>query len=118
MLPPVYRTLHDDAAVKAIVGTRIYAHGDAPPDTERPYITWQVIVGTPENSLADAPDIDRWVLQINCWHPQEADVETLAKAVRDVVQQHGYVTDMPGNRRDTETKLYWIAIRMDWLLHR
>lgn len=118
MLPPLYPALANDAAVAVIVGDRIYPHGEAPQDVTRPYVTWQMIAGTPENSLADSPDIDRCTLQINCWHPSGAGVVSLATAVRAVAEQHGVVTGIPVNEREPETRLYWIAIQIDWLLPR
>lgn len=118
MLPPLYAALVTAPAVVAIVADRIYPHGEAPQDVTRPYITWQMINGTPENSLSDLPDIDRCTLQINCWHPTSTGVVQLATAARAAVESHGHVTGIPVNQREPETRLYWIAIQMDWLLHR
>lgn len=118
MLPPLYALLFAASSVAAIVSTRIFPHGDAPQDTTQPYITWQMVSGVPENSLSDAPDIDRCTLQINCWHPTSAGVISLATAVRAAVEPAGHVTGVPVNQRDTATRLYWIALQMDWFLSR
>jgi len=118
MLPPVYALLTGATAVAAIVSTRIYPHGSAPPEVAQPYITWQMVSGVPEINLADAPDIDRCTLQVNCWHATSAGIVTLATAVRAALETAGHVTGVPINQRDTETKLYWIAIQMDWLYPR
>jgi len=118
MLPPVYALLTTATAVAAIVSTRVYSHGDAPQDVAQPYVTWQMVSGVPENSLADAPDIDRCTLQVNCWHPTSAGIVTLATAVRAALETAGHVTGVPIDQRDTATKLYWIAIQMDWFYPR
>lgn len=118
MLPPVYAALSADSAVAALVATRIYSHGEAPQEVAMPYVTWQMIAGIPENNLSDAPDIDRCTLQVNCWHPTGAGINDLAEAVRAVLEQNGHVTNIPVNERDEETRLYWIALEMDWFLTR
>ncbi len=118
MLPPVYATLTGDSTVAGIVDTRVYRHGDAPQNTAQPYITWQLIAGTPELSIDDAPDIDRCTLQVDCWSPKDGEVVDLAQAARAVLEQHGHVTGVPLDTRDPETRLYRITLEMDWLLPR
>lgn len=118
MLPPVYQILSADEAVAAIVGNRIGAHAEVPQDTARPYVTWQLITGAPENSLSDLPDIDSMQVQINCWHQTDAGVRALAQAVRGAIEPHAHVTGYPVNQRETDTRLFWIAIQADWWLPR
>ena len=118
MFPPIYAALSAAPAVAAIVADRIYRHGDAPQNTTLPYITWQSVASVPENNLSDIPPFDRWVLQINCWHPADVGVVTLAEAVRAAVEPHGHVTGIPVNQREPQTKLYWVALQMDWLFNR
>jgi len=123
MLPPLYALLLASAPVAAIVSTRIYPHGDAPQGVAQPYVTWQMVSGVPEISLSDLPDIDRCTLQINCWHPTSAGVISLATAVRAAVESTGHVTGVGLQRvavdqRETATRLYWIALQMDWFLPR
>lgn len=118
MLPPLYTLLSTTSAVSAIVSTRIYPHGEAPQDATQPYVTWQMISGVPENSLSESPDIDRCTLQVNCWHQTSSGIVALATAVRTALETIGHVTGVPINQRDTETRLYWIAIQVDWLYNR
>lgn len=118
MLPPVYTALKEDTSVSAIVGNRIYRHGNAPQDVTRPYVTWFLVTGTPENTLCDRPDVDRMTLQIDCWHQTDAGIELLADSVRDALEPFGHVTGIVINERDQETKLYRIGIQMDWWLNR
>jgi hypothetical protein len=51
MLPDIFALLATPA-VQALVGNRIYRHGDAPPDVQAPYITWFVLFGDPENGFS------------------------------------------------------------------
>lgn len=121
MLPPVFQTLKASSAVKAIVGTnppRIYRHGSAPQDTTKPYITWFVVSGLPENNLSDLPPVDAITVQVDCWHPTDAGIESMAEAVRDAIEPYAHMTGMPVNLREPETKLYRIALEFDWWLSR
>jgi hypothetical protein len=117
MLPPVFQTLKASTGVKNIVGTnppRIYRHGSAPQDREKPYITWFLVSGVPENTLSETPSTDRMSVQIDCWHQTDQGVETLAQAVRDAIEPYAHMTGIVLNEREAETKLYRIALGFDW----
>lgn len=122
MLPPVFQALKASAAVKAIVGTnppRIYRHGIAPQDVTRPYITWQVIAGAPENHLSGTPPTDRMPVQVDCWHATDTGVESLARAARDAIEPTAHCTGGPiVDERDAETRLYRIALQFDFWVDR
>ena len=120
MLPPIYTWLKASNAVKNIIGTtpRAYRHGDAPQDTTKPYVTWALVGGVPDNELSSVPVSDRYTIQVDCWHNTDKGVEDLAEAVRDAVESHAHMTSMPINGRDAETKLYRIALQFDVLQNR
>ncbi len=122
MLPPVFQTLKASAAVKAIVGTnppRIYRHGAAPQDTEKPYITWTLAGATPENLLSGLPPIDAMIVQVDCWHTTDAGIELLAAAARDAIEPFAHLTGIPINQRELGgTKLFRISLQFDWWHHR
>jgi hypothetical protein len=118
MLPPIYTWLKADSAVTAIIGSppRAYRHQSAPQDTTRPYVTWNMVTGVPENTLSELPKIDRITVDIDCWHQTDAGVEALAVAVRDAIEPYAHMTGMPINLREPETKLYRIGLQFDvWL---
>jgi hypothetical protein len=119
MLPTVYTWLKT-TAVQAIIGTppRAYRHGDAPQDTTKPYVTWVMVSGVPDNELSAVAKSDRYTIQFDCWHQTDAGVESLATAVRNAVEPYGHMTNMPINNRDAETKLYRIALQFDILQNR
>lgn len=114
MLPPIYNILSADADVAAIVGTRIYPHGEAPQNVNRPYVTWLLVAGVPEQVLDGASETDRDTVQIDCWHQTGSGVVQLASAVRLAIEPHAYVTNLFLNGRDRETGLYRFALELDY----
>lgn len=118
MLPPIYNILSTDPAVAAVVGARIYPHGEAPQHVTRPYVTWYLVASVPENELGGAPDIDKASLQVDCWDLTSVGVMQLAQVVRDALQPHCVLTAFLLDQRDTETRLYRFAIQADYLLAR
>lgn len=116
MLPSVFQILKASTAVKAIVGSaspRIYRFSTAPEDVVAPYVTWFLIVGTPENNLSDPPPLDRMAVQIDCWHQTDAGCDSLATAVRDAMELVCHMTGVVVNNRDPDTKLYRLAMQFD-----
>lgn len=121
MFPPVFQTLKASTDVKNIVGTnppRIYRHGSAPQDTSKPYITWFVVTDAPENQLSGTPPTGRVAVQVDCWHPSDGGVETLAAAVRDAIEPVAHMTTTLADLREPETKLYRVALSFDWFVDR
>jgi hypothetical protein len=122
MLPPIYTTLRASSDVVAIVGNRIYRHGSAPQDVvsavpKVAYVTWFGMID-PENNLSGLPPMDRVVVQVDCWHPTDAGVVTLATEVRDAIEPHAHMTGGPNDSKEPETGLYRMTLQFDWLLSR
>jgi hypothetical protein len=121
LFPPVMKTLKASSEVSALLGSsnpfRVF-HRDAPQDTSRPYVTWQLTADAPENHLSGTPPTDRTTILVNCWAPGEGDVGRLGKAVRDACESLAYLTGVPFDGRDPETKLYRIALQFDWFVDR
>jgi hypothetical protein len=119
MLPPVYQILTQAPAVYSLVSDRIYRHGSIPHDSAiSPYVTWQLVTGTPENTLSETPSMDRNTLQIDCWSLGDAQVETLAQAVRDAIEPVAHMTGVILDARETDTRLFRISLQFDWFLSR
>ena len=116
MLPPIFTWLKV-APVQAIIGTppRAYRHADASQDATKPYVTWSIVSGIPDNQLSGLPPSDRYTIQVDCWHQTDAGVESLATAVRDAIEPFGHLTSIPINNRETETRLYRIGLQFDIL---
>lgn len=115
MFPSVYTWLKSSATVKSIIGTtpRAYRHDSAPQDTTKPYVTWYLISGTPENNLSDLPPTDRLAFQVDCWHQTDSGVEALAEAVRDAIEPYAHMVAIPINTKDSDTKLYRIGLQFE-----
>ena len=118
MLPNVYQALRSNATVVSTVSTRIYRHGSAPQDVVKPYITWFLVTGQPQDVLNAAPCHDRNTVQIDCWSDSDTGVETLAYAVRAALDNQLISNRMVINNRETDTKLYRIAIEADFISSR
>lgn len=114
MLPPLYAVLMDSTAVTDIIGTRCYPFGEAVQDTDKPYVVWQIIAGLPDNNLSDAPSIDSLSIQVDCYHQSPTGINTLAVAVRSALENVAHITGYPVNEREPDTKLYRIALELDW----
>lgn len=114
MLPPLYAALMGSTAVTNIIGNRCYPHGDAIQDTDKPYVVWEVVGGSPENNLSVAPRDDSFNIQVDCYHQSPVGIVTLASAVRSALESVAHVTGYPVNEREPDTKLYRIALALDW----
>jgi len=118
MLPNISEILENNVAVNALISGRVYRHGDAPQNVTKPYVTWFVVSGDPENNLSSVPDTDKISLQVDNWASTDAGILVLAKAVRDALEPYAHMVGMPINERDDKTKLYRIALEFDWFLSR
>lgn len=118
MFPPVYQTLRANSAVIAIVGDRIGRHGEVAQTETRPYITWQIVVGTPHDNLSSTPCSDFTTVQIDCYHATDSGVATLAGAVRDALDADRTINRVSVNNRDPDTKLYRVGLDADFITNR
>lgn len=118
MLPQVFSILSGDTSVAALVGTRIYRHGNAPQGVTAPYITWFVVSGIPENELSDLPRIDRYQVQVDCWSSNtgggDTQIEALAEAVRDAIEPHAHMVAVVANGIDYETQRLRLGMSFDF----
>jgi hypothetical protein len=120
MLPPVRATLAASSAVTNFIGSnpvRAYRHGEAPKGVAKPYVTWFMHDGVTDGVL-DAPEADTFRLQLDCWSDDDAQVETLAAAVRDQMETVAVLVSYGENGRDPETQRYRIGFLFDWILGR
>jgi hypothetical protein len=120
MLPPIFQTLKSAGPVTSLIGNppRAYRHGIAPQGVTKPYVTWFIIGGVPENTLSELPQIDRLPVQVDCWDTSDAGVEALATAVRDALEPVAHMTSILLDEYEPETKLYRIGMQFDYFLPR
>lgn len=120
MIPPIYQWLNV-AAVNALAGTRLYPFGDAGDSPVYPYVTWFFPTIGAENLLAEAPTIDRFRVQIDCWAQGvngQQNALDLAQAVRTVMDTHGHQQVRIDHPIDPDTKSYRIQLDYDVWHHR
>lgn len=122
MLPPIFALLSTAPAVTALVGAgdaaRVYPWGEAQPDLVRPYVTWMVVAGAPENSQADAPPVDRFVVQLDCWGDTGTSAKAVAVAVRDAIETIAHVTAYNPSDRDPDTGRYRMSFDAEFHVKR
>lgn len=130
MFPPIFTTLQASAQVRAIFGARprVYRQGEAPqlpppraggtvPEV-KPYATWLLVSGVPENQLSGTPTHDRAGVQIDVYARGDAECEAAAKAIRDQMETVTHMTALRGLPRDVDTRLYRISMDFDYWLAR
>lgn len=118
MQAPVYQTAIASIAVTTLISTRIYPFGEAPQDATKPYATYQLITGIPENYMDKSPDIDQFSYQIDCYSQSPAEVVDIAKALRDAFEPVCHVTAWRGKEREKDTRLYRYSFDIDWFVER
>jgi hypothetical protein len=118
--PPVFAALNV-TAVRNFVGTnpvRVYPNGRAPQNVQRPYITWQIVGGSPVNNLSDNPDMDESRVRVWCYSEETAGsaaARNLATAVRNALEAVTHVTFGPTDEADQEPGLLvWIMDADFW----
>lgn len=113
MLPAVFPLLASDSEVTGFIGTnpvRVYRHGEAPQDVQKPYVTWFLSSGRPENILDGVAPIDEDSVQVDCWSDSDEEVVLLAEAVRAAIEPYHYMISKGPNGRDPETMRYRIGM--------
>jgi hypothetical protein len=113
MLPNIYAILRQNATVLSLVSTRIYRHGSAPQNVEKPYITWFMVFGMPELQISGTPDSDMDTIQVDIWSDTDQGVESLAYAARTAFDNAGYAARIVQDLREAETRIYRISLEVD-----
>lgn len=120
MFPPIYSVCAASAGVVAVLGdpVRLDPFGEAQQGTGKPYAVWQQITGGPENYIGNAPDIDLFSLQIDCYAMTATDARGVAETLRDAIEPVAHITRWSGEAREPDTKLYRYSFDVDWWVHR
>lgn len=120
MYPPFFVLCEQSAAVKSLFGAspRIYPHGQADQNTQKPYCVFQIIGGSPENYLGDLPDMDAFSVQVDVYATTVAAAANGAKAIRDAVEPSAYVVGWRGQFKDPDTNLLRYSFDVDFLTPR
>lgn len=122
MMPPIFSILSGAAGVTAFVGApprmRLFPFGEADQATLKPYITWQLISGLPENYLGQLPDVDRYRTQVDIWAETQAVANEVAEAVRDALEPHAYILGSGNTIRDADTRCFRYMLDVEFITPR
>ena len=115
MIPPVFTILYASTPVKTLLGSsplRVFPWGEATETVVRPYATYIVFSGVPENVLGDRADMDVLSTQIDVWGESVSSCSATAEAVRTALEPYAHLTSFSAVSPDEETKLF--RQRMDF----
>lgn len=115
MLPLVYALLMSSPAITDKVEDRIYRHGNATQGVKRPYITWFLVANTPEDQISGRPCTDFDLVQIDIWSEGDTQVEEIAYAVRNTLDDAGLSNRIIINSHDKDTKLFRLALEANFI---
>lgn len=121
MIPPIFPLCIASPEVLLAFGdapTRVYPFGLIEKPPALPYAVWQTVSGSPENFLAQRPDMDALTTQVDVYAKNEAVLIEGATALRDAFEPRGYITRWGGQMLDPETKLLRLSFDVDWLVPR
>lgn len=120
--PPIFSVISVDPAAAAALGgsgiIRFFPAGEAPENVVRPYATWQVIGGLPENYIGTRPDVDQYTVQIDIWADTLASVRDASGAVRGAIELVAHIIGYRSESKEEETDLYRVSFDVDWFVHR
>jgi hypothetical protein len=115
MIPPVFEILAADPDISDLLGTspvRVYPFGEAPEKVTRPYATYSVFNGVPENYITGRSDMDNIGTQIDVWSESSDNCNAIAETIRAALEDYAHMTGWASNERDPETQLF--RTRMDF----
>lgn len=123
MIVPIFAVCSASSAVNALIGgeyLRLFPFGlhESNEPLIYPYVTWQGIGGQPENYLKQRPDADTFTIQVDVFADSPDEAINVAKAVRDAIETHAYITRWGGQGRDPESKRYNLSFDVDWIVRR
>lgn len=121
MIAPIFSVCASDPLVKSLLGespVRLYPFDFQDDTPVYPYAVWQNIDGSPENYLAQRPDVDRFSLQVDCYADTATQAIAVATALRDAIEGAAYVTRWGDQSRDSDTKRYRYSFDVDWIVKR
>lgn len=118
MLPKVAQKIAANTATKNALRTgdgevRFYAFGEAPQDVTKPYATWQLTNGSPDEYLSCIPDADEYDFQVDVWDNTASGVVSTATIIRDALESDYVLTYFTGSERDFETRLFRFILRFN-----
>lgn len=123
MIPPIFSICAASAAVRAALGSapvRLYAFGmvDAERPPAAPYAVWQGFDGSAERYLDRVPDVDYFSTQVDVYADTSDALLSAARALRDAIEPHAYITRWSAQGTDPPTKRLRFSFDVDWIVTR
>ena len=84
----------------------------------QPYITWQIVVGSAENYLAESPDIDQYRIQWDVYGITDSQSWQVLNALRQALEPHGHEVSFNLDQRDSDTRLYRKSVDFEFWIER
>lgn len=109
MAPNIFPAISSSVSVTSLIGTspvRFFPFGDAPQNSQLPYVVWQTVSGSPENFLGDLPDLDSYTIQVDVYAANAQSARDVAEAIRDAIEPIAHVVGWNGESRDPDTRNY------------
>lgn len=116
MIPKIFPILAAAPAVTNHFGTnptRIFPYGQATQATAKPYATYGVFNGNPENMMDKIPEIDNMGTQIDVWAITAESCKDAATAIRNTLEPLNHMTSFQSAEKDVETQLYRCRLEFD-----
>jgi hypothetical protein len=117
MTPDVFPLIAADSDCEALLGSgpmRLFPFGEAPQHVTLPYVTWQTVVGVPENYMDCAPDIDALTVQMDVWAATQGSAREVRDAVVNALQSDAHVMGVGPEGREPDTRLYRVSLTVDF----
>ncbi|WP_137171439.1 DUF3168 domain-containing protein [Massilia sp. HP4] len=82
---------HIDAVLQHLAGGRVFPDV-APLNTERPFVTYQLVGGAPDNYLSgDLPEKQQVRMQVNVWVDRRAEASEIGMLVEDAMRSAAHL---------------------------
>ena len=124
MTAPIFALLNASDDVKSFLKSgnilRAYEFGLAKDKPTTPYLVWQDISGIPQNHIDCPANTDHLTIQIDIYTTDPMQLRTIREAARKALEVDNSctVTDLRGNEREPETKLYRTGFDSNWFVDR
>jgi len=123
-MAPIAQVLFNDPTVMSLLGPKIlrfYNFGNQPiTNPVYPYAVYQNYAGSPENYLGTLPDADTFSLQVDVYSPKGDECVNVAKAIRDAIEPHSYITRWGAQEVDNSKQplIFRYSFDVDWMVLR
>ena len=106
----LYSTLTGDSGVSSLIGTRVYPNL-APEGAANPLVTYQLVAGSREATIAGVGDAVRKRIQLSCHANTYSSAKAVAAAVISALEGDGYC-ELEYDLYDPTTQTHTVIV--DW----